>query len=101
MPARHRRSRVNGGRFRSLKAALPLCAGLCLFLIAIGSRAETLRVTTWNLGFDSDTDHVAALIEAAGTLKDLAPDVILLQGVQNWHMCQQLAEALRNRSSTT
>jgi len=65
-------------------------------LAAAASRADTLRVTTWNLGFEPNKESPAALVEAAaGTLKDLAPDVILLQGVHDWHMCQDLAEALQ------
>jgi hypothetical protein len=65
-------------------------------LAAAGSRADTLRVTTWNLGFEPNKESSAAVVEAAaGTLKDLAPDVILLQGVHDWHMCQDLAEALQ------
>jgi hypothetical protein len=58
--------------------------------------AETLRVTTWNLGVGSNTNDAARLVEdAAAALKALDPDVILLQRVQDWRMCGQLADALK------
>jgi hypothetical protein len=58
--------------------------------------AETLRVTTWNLGTDSKTQSIPALIEqAAATLRNLEPDMILLQRVKDWDTCTKLAEALR------
>ena len=58
--------------------------------------AETLRIATWNLGFETNSDKVAAVVEqAAGELKSVDPDVILLQGVADWGLCAQLAEALK------
>jgi hypothetical protein len=58
--------------------------------------AETLRVTTWNLGNPSSRPDAAVPIdEVAATLRILDPDVILLQGVQDWRLCAQLAGALK------
>jgi endonuclease/exonuclease/phosphatase family metal-dependent hydrolase len=64
-------------------AALPSCL------------AGGLRVTTWNLEFspNAGTDE-ARMEKAAAALKEINPDVILLQQVRDWKMCQQLAEAL-------
>lgn len=77
------------------RAGPGLCVGLLWVLLAVGARAETVRVTTWNLGFDAHTESRGALMEVAtDTLRQLSPDVILLQGVTDWRMCQQLAWSL-------
>jgi hypothetical protein len=68
--------------------ALVLVAGQCA--------AETIRVTSWNLGLESENETTpAAIEEAAATLKALNPDVILLQRVKDWRMCELLATALK------
>src|SRR5260370_865094 len=77
------------------RSALLGAFGSVVALLVIPSTAETLRVTTWNLGSGLETNAAAFLEEAAGTLKNLDPDVILLQRVRDWHMCAQLAEALK------
>jgi hypothetical protein len=41
----------------------------------------------------ADTDQFP-LEEAAATLRELNPDVLLLQQVRDWRMCEQLAQAL-------
>src|SRR6516162_3833096 len=65
-----------------------LAAGLCT--------AETIRVTSWNLGMESESEGTtAAMDDAATTLKALNPDVILLQRVKDWRMCERLTEALK------
>lgn len=68
-----------------------------LLLVALArGHAETLRVTTWNLGFDSDAaGPVSQMDHAADVLRALNPDIILLQRVKDWHKCQELAEALK------
>lgn len=69
---------------------------LCLLLVSTGARAETVRVTSWNLGSETNMENSVELVgAAASTLKDLAPDFILLQGMRDWHLCQELAAALR------
>ncbi len=69
-----------------------------LFLFRLAS-AETLRVTTWNLQGATSLPANGILtnsIEAAATaLKQLDPDVILLQKVRDWRMCSQLAQSLK------
>jgi endonuclease/exonuclease/phosphatase family metal-dependent hydrolase len=74
-------------------------------LLAVGSPAwsQTLRVTTWNLQwFPSGSQHsVSASVEeqhissAAETLRQLKPDVILLQEIRDWTTCDRLASALK------
>jgi len=82
-----RRLGGNSAVFTGL-AALVLVAGQCA--------AETIRVTSWNLGLESENETTTAAIEeAAGTLKALNPDVILLQRVKDWRMCELLATALK------
>lgn len=66
-------------------------------LVAHDCSAQTLRVTSWNLANASETQDRSVLIEqAAATLSSLNPDVILLQGVQDWKMCEQLADSLKS-----
>jgi hypothetical protein len=55
-----------------------------------------LRVTTWNLESPPNAGTNALLLqEAATALKQINPDVILLQQVRDWQMCAQLAQALK------
>jgi hypothetical protein len=67
-------------------------------LLALPGFAETIRVTSWNLqlkpGATAET-QAQLKKEAAETLKKLQPDVILLQGVRDWAMCEDLAQELR------
>jgi hypothetical protein len=70
-----------------------------LLLFVTAASAETLRVTTWNLKGANNLPSNAILtnsIEAAAiSLKQLDPDVILLQQVRDWRMCSQLAQSLK------
>jgi hypothetical protein len=76
---------------------------LALLLLTQNGLAETLRVTTWNLGLSpaAEASNAAAetnqfgIQQAAATLRNLNPDVILLQQVRDWKMCDQLAQALK------
>ena len=76
---------------------------LALFLLIPNGVAETIRITTWNLepptvagttgtGAGANETRVQ---EAAATLKELNPDVILLQQVRDGKMCEELAQALK------
>lgn len=66
---------------------------LCLF--ANDGQCESLRITTWNLGLNSsNSTYSRSLDEAAAALRELDPDVILLQQVPDWHACSRLAQAL-------
>jgi len=69
---------------------------LALLILAPNCLAETLRVTTWNLQdpTGASTSEIR-LQEAAAALKQISPDVILLQQVRDWQMCGDLAEALK------
>lgn len=79
-----------------------ICA-LGLALLAPHCLAETIQVTAWNLQEPlGDSPQSSALAtaerriqEAAATLQKLDPDVILLQQVRDWQMCEQLAQALK------
>src|SRR5690348_13549572 len=58
--------------------------------------AQTLRVTSWNLGVSAKTQDTSRVLEeAANTLRALDPDVVLLQGVRDWGMCSELADLIR------
>ena len=82
-----RRLGRSSAAFKGL-TALVLIAGQCA--------GETIRVTSWNLGLESENEtSPAAIEEAAATLKALNPDVILLQRVKDWRMCERLATALK------
>lgn len=85
-------------RFRRITSLV--CHGLAFVLAAGTARcahAETLKVTTWNIeSLAQPVRGTNGAVEAAATvLKRLAPDVVLLQGVRNWTMCDQLAQALQ------
>ena len=69
---------------------------LALLILAPNCLAETLRVTTWNLQATAgpSTSEIR-LQEAAAALKQISPDVILLQQVRDWKMCDDLAQALK------
>src|SRR6266404_6659254 len=74
-----------------------------LLLLALGSlffvlnyaSAETLRVTTWHLEEVRGSAVTNAIETAATALKEIDPDVILLQQVRDWPMCLQLVQALK------
>src|SRR6266404_1266483 len=74
-----------------------------LLLLALGSlffvlnyaSAETLRVTTWHLEEVRGSAVTNAIETAATALKEIDPDVILLQQARDWPMCQQLVLALK------
>ncbi len=74
-----------------------LAAGLLLALFQFPARAQTIRVTTWNVAGPVSTQAGASndVAVAAKTLKELNPDLVLLQGVRDWQMCTRLAQALK------
>jgi endonuclease/exonuclease/phosphatase family metal-dependent hydrolase/DNA-directed RNA polymerase subunit RPC12/RpoP len=69
---------------------------------AFGSQ-ETIRVTTWNLAwFPNGTPKDAPpakqkkyIEDAADVLRQLDPDIILLQEIKDWDACTRLAEAIK------
>jgi len=76
---------------------------LALCVLVPSGLAQTLRVTSWNLdpvnlartnGAAANTNGIR-IPAAATALKKLNPDVILLQQVRDWQMCEDLAQALR------
>lgn len=79
------------------KPLLPAASvALALLVLLPSCLADSLRVTTWNLEPPSAAPtNEARLQEAATALKQLNPDVILLQQVRDWKMCAQLAQALK------
>src|SRR6266850_6301650 len=66
-----------------------------LFFVLGHASAETLRVTTWNLQEARGSAATNGIEAAAKALKEIDPDVILLQQVRDWPMCLQLVEALK------
>jgi hypothetical protein len=78
--------------------AARLIVGFAIVAGVSPSFADALRVTSWNLqslGADSTEGTSNAVRQWAPTLTKLNPDVILLQGVNDWKMCAQLAQALK------
>jgi hypothetical protein len=63
---------------------------LALILLSFSSSAETIRITAWNLD-----DRSTSIEQAAATLSQLNPDVILLQPVRDWQSASALAQALK------
>lgn len=77
--------------------------GLALLLAAAASEAAPVRVTVWDLqprataeanGWSKNFQK-NLVREVAGSLRNLHPDVILLQQVADWKTCDELAQALR------
>ncbi len=80
-------------------------AALALALSVLGPsvQGQTLRVTSWNLeppnvartnGAAAATNDIS-IPAAAKALKQLQPDVILLQQARDWNTCEKLAQALK------
>lgn len=55
--------------------------------------ADTLRITSWQV--QSATTDQLSLNQAAATLTQLNPDIILLDGVRDWQSCNGLVQALK------
>ena len=69
---------------------------IAFVIVAPGCFADTIRVTTWNLEpVPAAGTNDTRLQDAATALKKLNPDVILLQQVRDWKMCERLAQALK------
>ena len=75
-----------------------LLLALAVATSALDGLAASLRVTSWNLqpvAADRAGGTNDPLGHAAAALRQINPDVILLQGVADWQMCAQLAQALK------
>jgi hypothetical protein len=101
-PALSPASRLGRGASRRASALGVCLLGLALFSLLPSGLAQTLRVTTWSLQpLAVRTNNPAAntngirIPAAAAALKRLNPDVILLQQVRDWAMCDELAQALK------
>ena len=78
-------------------------SALALFALVPSGLPQTIRVTTWDLdpprmaGINSAAVNTSriSIPAAAAALRNLDADVILLQQVRDWRMCDQLAEALQ------
>ena len=101
LTARWVRGRFGCGARKVAKLRAPAARAICLLALALfalrpSCLAGTFRVTTWNLEFPAvGGTNDARLQEAAAALKQLNPDVILLQQVRDWKECDQLAQALK------
>jgi len=70
--------------------------------ISAYSNAQTIKCTTWNLEwFPNGSAHEASatqqdqrIKEAAGVLRAINPDIILLQEVRDYDVCARLGEAV-------
>ncbi|HEX3718961.1 MAG TPA: hypothetical protein VH595_13410 [Verrucomicrobiae bacterium] len=77
--------------------------GLALLLAGATGEASPVRVTVWDLqprataGANGWSKNFQKNLvrEVAGSLRDLHPDVIVLQQVADWKTCDELARALR------
>jgi endonuclease/exonuclease/phosphatase family metal-dependent hydrolase len=79
---------------------------LCLALIraiALVDAGETVRITTWNLEWFPDKSSKPVPLEqearniaaAADVLRKIDSDILLLQEVRDYDVCQRLAEAIK------
>jgi Endonuclease/Exonuclease/phosphatase family len=79
---------------------------LCLALIraiALVDAGETVRIITWNLEWFPDKSPKPLPVEqeaqnitaAANVLRKLDSDILLLQEVRDYDVCQRLAEAIK------
>jgi hypothetical protein len=89
------------GRFNMMTGSAFAVIGLLLAFT--GVQAETLRITTWNLAPRASVEATNAaggkdefpLEPAAAIVRRLDSDVLLLQQVRDWRMCDQLVQALK------
>jgi len=72
---------------------------MAMVVASTAASAETLRITSWNLASPAASSVASTndpLIQmAAPVLRGLAPDIVLLQNVQDWRTCANLAKALQ------
>jgi hypothetical protein len=95
MPAKQAYAKRSIRRARAWVGVLGLVLGAELAFAEV--HAGSLSVVTWNLGITPRSQNVEALLQrSADSLTSLNPDVVLLQGVLDWHMCNQLAGLLRS-----
>jgi len=86
-------------RPRTLTVAI---AAFFVLWISVGSDAQTLKCTTWNLQwFPNGSAREASaekqdqrIKEAADVLRPIDPDIILLQEVRDYDACARLGEAI-------
>src|SRR6059036_1553 len=77
-----------------------------VFFCCCPTFCETLRVSTWNMQwFPSGSANPAAaeleqqrIQEAASLLKEVVPDVLLVQEIRDWKTSEDLVEALKPES---
>ena len=69
-----------------------------LVLMNFAAAAQTVRVTAWSMEAKNGPGSGTGLESTVAALEKLKPDVILLQDVADWQMCNQLAEALKPAS---
>jgi hypothetical protein len=91
--------------FRSLSGQpqLPHCSFIAFaigFVLATSSvYADIVRVCTWDAAAAPDTVRPVTISnriqQAANSLKQIKPDVIVLHNVTDWQMCSQFAQALK------
>jgi len=69
----------------------------CVWLPAFTVAAQPVRVVTWNLLPRNDAPDVAdkTVVEAGRVLKELNPDVIVLEQVQDLLDCEDILQALK------
>lgn len=89
-----------------MRRLIPLI--VVLLFLQVAGFAEQIRVTTWNLEwFPSGSPNLASpeveakrIEDAAKALKEINPDVILLQEIRDLETCEKLAVALKPESYT-
>jgi len=80
--------------------------GLCFLCLATSAAAGELKITTWNLEwFPNGSPRVAPaneqtrrIAEAARVIRQIDPDVLLLQEIQDYRTCERLIAAIGDKS---
>ncbi|HWX19986.1 MAG TPA: hypothetical protein VN578_08785 [Candidatus Binatia bacterium] len=94
----HNHSASPGSDFEFLSGFGLRISGLLLLVsVFLSPRclADPLRVTSWSFQSSTPATNRVSIPLAATSLKELDPDVILLQHVRDWQMCGELILALK------
>src|ERR1043166_7321906 len=89
-----------------MRRVMRLLVFAVLLLAVSPAFGQSIRVTTWNLEWfpngsqktASPEEQARRIGEAAAVLRQLSPDVLLLQEVEDYDICARLADEIRPRT---